>query len=396
MNKIIYKTIGLALFVTCITSLSVPVTSVFIHGKADSPSETVSKTFEKSNLEEITEISFNKDSIVWSKKANNKKSVSSIDLEYNFYMFDSGNTYYYAADLSDDTSELINFSLESNRNGDILNVAFYNRQEKKYTYYYNIADVSLADRIKQKAVPLSYADENLKTTICSSVNWFFDLNGETEVTQTEDRKTYSPETLRATLETYLADRSARRQRIETEKKTGKEKRFFGNAENSQEKTEIYSVSAQSEDDDIVFFIPREYFTSAGRRVGSVSGTMSYYINTVEWPNNSNRFLSEILLWSNFIETYPNYERDLFSFKVTPELSATFDYALNGFSPTGTMSDVVRDLNIATDLALKNIEIEVEIDPINSYYLNGTFYDYDEYFYSMLSESFGQKKEIPRR
>ena len=158
-----------------------------------------------------------------------------------------------------------------------------------------------------------------------------------------------------------------------------------NSTSKQGCVELFST-VLSQDDPIVDIIPREYFTSPGTNIGN-NGSLGYYIITYEFPDGSNRFISDVLVWSQFYTT-PTFESDAATLETIPELSGSYDYSKDGLSETFTPKDTVQFLNDFSSFALKNINTELTIVPINSTFENGLFIDRDEYFYEIIGETNG--------
>ena len=135
-------------------------------------------------------------------------------------------------------------------------------------------------------------------------------------------------------------------------------------------------------------IPWYEFTKIGTKTGN-KGALGYYVDTYEVPDRSGRFLSEVIVWSNYVET-PNFSKDSAIIKTLPEFSGYYAYAEKGYPPMETPVDAIVACEGRSHLAIKNVHTKLQVVPYNSYSLNNVVTDLDEFIYSTLAENVGKK------
>lgn len=334
-----------------------------------------------STVQRVFDFSFCKE-VMGLNEASAKKQAEKEPVvpDYDFYRYETNNAYFYVADLIEERSGLICLAIESRPNGNILHLSFYDEEEDAFTYYYESVDESIANAIKSIAIDSDLIETDKYSAIFESTMWYKHVL-DSQIPQ--KHSTFSTlQDSKEKLKQYYT-KKAQQDKNSLLNRTCTELQY--NSTSKQGCVELFST-VLSQDDPIVDIIPREYFTSPGTNIGN-NGSLGYYIITYEFPDGSNRFISDVLVWSQFYTT-PTFESDAATLETIPELSGSYDYSKDGLSETFTPKDTVQFLNDFSSFALKNINTELTIVPINSTFENGLFIDRDEYFYEIIGETNG--------
>ena len=270
-------------------------------------------------------------------------SKKSVILGYTFYRFPRSKTTYYVADVRTDKA-VVNLSVESTRQCDFLHLALF--EGTCYFYYYGIIHDDIFGNLKKNALSEATLSQNIASVLMRQTDWYRRAN-DRDTTTIEDLPGDTQSSLELLMRYY----------------TAKEK-------DSSEK-----------DDPVATIVPRELFTEEGKKTG-YNGMLGYYIDTLEWPKGSQRFLSEVLVWSNFVEV-PAYNSESVVLETKPEFSGYYEYAPNGYAPISTPEDTIVQCEGYSHLSLKNISASVEVIPYNSYMTDGRFVDKDEYVWAVF-------------
>lgn len=382
-TKLNTKTI--ALFVAILLCFAV-LLSPFAVFKADAETletEEAQQNVSTSTVQRVSDFSFCKE-VMGLNEASAKKQAEKEPVvpDYNFYRYETNNTYFYVADLIEERSGLICLAIESRSNGNILHLAFYDEEEDAFTYYYESVEETFANAIKSIAIDSEESDDPNVSAIFASTRWYKHAFPQTEAEDFSVDNTL--ENSKQKLEQYYAAQEQAEAQLAQSKESAA---LQLNAAGGSSVNEVFATAtAAGHDDTITIIIPRELFTRVGIKTGN-DGALGYFVNTYEFPEGSGRFLSEALVWSHFY-TVPTYESDDVILETVPDFSANFDYAKDGLMMTNTPTDTVRRLEDDSDLALNNITSRISVVPDNSYYIDGTFYDNDEYFFLMSGHNIG--------
>lgn len=334
-----------------------------------------------STVQRVFDFSFCKEAMGLNEASAKKQAEKEpVVPDYDFYRYETNNAYFYVADLIEERSGLICLAIESRPNGNILHLSFYDEEEDAFTYYYESVDESIANSIKSIAIDSDLIETDKYSAIFESTMWYKHVL-DSQIPQ--KHSTFSTlQDSKEKLKQYYT-KKAQQDKNSLLNRTCTELQY--NSTSKQGCVELFST-VLSQDDPIVDIIPREYFTSPGTNIGN-NGSLGYYIITYEFPDGSNRFISDVLVWSQFYTT-PTFESDAATLETIPELSGSYDYSKDGLSETFTPKDTVQFLNDFSSFALKNINTELTIVPINSTFENGLFIDRDEYFYEIIGETNG--------
>lgn len=334
-----------------------------------------------STVQRVFDFSFCKEAMGLNEASAKKQAEKEpVVPDYDFYRYETNNAYFYVADLIEERSGLICLAIESRPNGNILHLSFYDEEEDAFTYYYESVDESIANAIKSIAIDSDLIETDKYSAIFESTMWYKHVL-DSQIPQ--KHSTFSTlQDSKEKLKQYYT-KKAQQDKNSLLNRTCTELQY--NSTSKQGCVELFST-VLSQDDPIVDIIPREYFTSPGTNIGN-NGSLGYYIITYEFPDGSNRFISDVLVWSQFYTT-PTFESDAATLETIPELSGSYDYSKDGLSETFTPKDTVQFLNDFSSFALKNINTELTIVPINSTFENGLFIDRDEYFYEIIGETNG--------
>lgn len=334
-----------------------------------------------STVQRVFDFSFCKEAMGLNEASAKKQAEKEpVVPDYDFYRYETNNAYFYVADLIEERSGLICLAIESRPNGNILHLSFYDEEEDAFTYYYESVDESIANTIKSIAIDSDLIETDKYSAIFESTMWYKHVL-DSQIPQ--KHSTFSTlQDSKEKLKQYYT-KKAQQDKNSLLNRTCTELQY--NSTSKQDCVELFST-VLSQDDPIVDIIPREYFTSPGTNIGN-NGSLGYYIITYEFPDGSNRFISDVLVWSQFYTT-PTFESDAATLETIPELSGSYDYSKDGLSETFTPKDTVQFLNDFSSFALKNINTELTIVPINSTFENGLFIDRDEYFYEIIGETNG--------
>ena len=323
-----------------------------------------------STVQRVFDFSFCKEAMGLNEASAKKQAEKEpVVPDYDFYRYETNNAYFYVADLIEERSGLICLAIESRPNGNILHLSFYDEEEDAFTYYYESVDESIANAIKSIAIDSDLIETDKYSAIFESTMWYKHVL-DSQIPQ--KHSTFSTlQDSKEKLKQYYT-KKAQQDKNSLLNRTCTELQY--NSTSKQGCVELFST-VLSQDDPIVDIIPREYFTSPGTNIGN-NGSLGYYIITYEFPDGSNRFISDVLVWSQFYTT-PTFESDAATLETIPELSGSYDYSKDGLSETFTPKDTVQFLNDFSSFALKNINTELTIVPINSTFENGLFIDRDE-------------------
>lgn len=380
-TKLNTKLIALLIaFLLCFVVLLSP----FAVFKADAETletEEPQQNITTSTVQRVFDFSFCKEAMGLNEASAKKQAEKEpVVPDYDFYRYETNNAYFYVADLIEERSGLICLAIESRPNGNILHLSFYDEEEDAFTYYYESVDESIANAIKSIAIDSDLIETDKYSAIFESTMWYKHVL-DSQIPQ--KHSTFSTlQDSKEKLKQYYT-KKAQQDKNSLLNRTCTELQY--NSTSKQGCVELFST-VLSQDDPIVDIIPREYFTSPGTNIGN-NGSLGYYIITYEFPDGSNRFISDVLVWSQFYTT-PTFESDAATLETIPELSGSYDYSKDGLSETFTPKDTVQFLNDFSSFALKNINTELTIVPINSTFENGLFIDRDEYFYEIIGETNG--------
>lgn len=367
-------------FLLCFVVLLSPF-AVFIADAETLETEEPQQNITTSTVQRVFDFSFCKEAMGLNEASAKKQAEKEpVVPDYDFYRYETNNAYFYVADLIEERSGLICLAIESRPNGNILHLSFYDEEEDAFTYYYESVDESIANAIKSIAIDSDLIETDKYSAIFESTMWYKHVL-DSQIPQ--KHSTFSTlQDSKEKLKQYYT-KKAQQDKNSLLNRTCTELQY--NSTSKQGCVELFST-VLSQDDPIVDIIPREYFTSPGTNIGN-NGSLGYYIITYEFPDGSNRFISDVLVWSQFYTT-PTFESDAATLETIPELSGSYDYSKDGLSETFTPKDTVQFLNDFSSFALKNINTELTIVPINSTFENGLFIDRDEYFYEIIGETNG--------
>lgn len=291
-------------------------------------------------------------------------SFDFIPFDFIFYKFSNSQTNYYVADLTEEQTSVINISIESWRRAEFLNIAFF--EHGKYFYYYDILHDDVFGNIRQNAIDSTELDSDIASVIFRQTDWY---------RRVDDRKEATTESFQGDMQQSKIWLDSYYRAKQTDEKVPRNK--------SRSISSTYAM-----DDPVVNIIPWYEFTKKGTKTGN-KGALGYYVDTYEVPENSGRFLSEVIVWSNYVET-PNFSSDYAIAETLPEFSGYYAYAEKGYPPMETPVDAIVACEGRSHLAIKNVYSKIEVVPYNSYSLNGTFVDRDEYIFGMSAVNGGKK------
>ena len=323
-------------------------TSVFILANvgvltACDPSASKENAPRNAEIVEIESVSISQNEIKIDKPRNYKLSKKSVSLDQKFYLFGLGKITYYVADVSKEKN-IVNLSVESTRQCDFLHLSLF--ENDRYFYYYGILHDDVLGDLKERAANSASLSQSEAAVLLRQTDWYRRANDRATVTAAN-----LPGDTQSSLELLM-------------------RYYTAKEEDSSEK-----------DDPVATIVPRELFTEEGKKTG-YNGMLGYYIDTLEWPKGSQRFLSEVLVWSNFVEV-PAYNSESVVLETKPEFSGYYEYAPNGYAPISTPEDTIVQCEGYSHLSLKNISASVEVIPYNSYMTDGRFVDKDEYVWAVF-------------
>ncbi|MCF7924860.1 MAG: hypothetical protein K9L64_07150 [Candidatus Izimaplasma sp.] len=337
-----------------------------------------SNTSTSENAHQIKKISYKNDGIVLYPDENSNKTRK-IELTYEFFEFESFYGNYYIADVIGNADNLINLSLEENLNGYIINIAFYDQENDQYTYYFDKVDDKTLNQVKEISKPSAFLEIEYAKKLYSSTKWYINTF-DTNLVSNSDIKISEKENEKL-LKKYSKKDSQKNSALEYYEKSS--------YDISSLEYMITTTSA-SNDDSVTMIIPRSYFTYPGKKTGSV-GSFEYYVETSEYPEDSDRYISDVLVWTNTIYA-PSYSSDTAKIVTKPEFSGLFDYAENGYYSLGTPVDEVQQIDDYSTLALRSLYSKITLELTSSYGNDNVQYDYDEFIYHMDASHNGYRYE----
>lgn len=356
--------------------------SIFVGSSVSdvSAEDIANKISGSSNLLQIEKIKFVNDEIVLYNNSKDKESKK-VSLDYDFYVYETVKGETFVADVIGNSQSLINLSLEYNSNGYIINIAFYDKETEEYNYYFGEVDQKIMQKITSISQPSSVLDDNYAYLLHNSTKWYMATFDSSLVSDTD-----------ISISNYESDQLLQKYYNTKQNSDSNKTSVSANGIIYQEilPTESVIVMSSSNDDPVTLIIPRVKFTYPGKKTGSV-GSFGYYVETIEWPENSDRYLSDIIVWSNTVFA-PSYSSDLAKQITKPEFSGLYEYAEDGYYSTGTPVDEVQEVDDSSDLALRSLKSKITVEITNSYGNDTVEYDKDEYIYQMVATHNGYRYE----
>ena len=326
-------------------------------------------------LKKVETVEFTNDGILIGKDKT-QEWMKQVPLDFDFYLFEKSNKHQLIANTIGNSLGIVNFSIELTNEGKFLHIAFYNDIEDLYYYYYDQIDKGLYNRLRNHAISSEILTEDDYQRLYGGTRWFKDAISTELVSDTNIDASYKDSIGR--LEEYYRVTDMRsNSQIPSMDASIKTNDF-----SSDSLTEQIAYSAgTSSDDPITFIVPRAYFTYEGNKIG-YTGSMGYFVETVEYPSGSNRFFSEVLIWS-LRTTVPTYTSDLARQVTQPEFSASYEYSENGYIFSGVEPDTVTKYDDFSNLVLKKAKSTATLKLTDTYGNDEVVYDNDEYIYSAL-------------
>ena len=139
-----------------------------------------------SKLLQIENVKFTNDEIVLVNSLK-VKGLNNVTLDYDFYEFKTFNGETFVADVIGNQQNLINLSLDSNPNGYVLNVAFYDKETEEYTYYFGEVDAKTIKKITDSSLASSVLDKEYAFVLLSSTRWYMAaIHSDSEIVSNSD------------------------------------------------------------------------------------------------------------------------------------------------------------------------------------------------------------------